>query len=277
MYLPELPDPAYPAPIASQRIVRCLAADMEETDKYADRLATVDDGRDLSYLDRLITKPWGSEFRVYEDDSTDVWCLFVAPDHRTSLHCHPNKLTTLLCLQGSGALTTCVGVQYALKPGVVLQIEPGAYHRSSAAPDAGLRLIEIEMPKDKFDLLRIEDDYRNVTDPYEDERHAPLATAQPDRIGVMPLALQPLIERHVGPRRSRLREQCTRGRYRFAIETREQLLEARTLIFAIELQRPTATTREVTVLTADRVAVATSNSPYLTIRKQQGGLSCHAL
>lgn len=244
MHLPELPDPSYPSPVASQRVIRRLRADIEETHKG------------LSYLDRLIHKPWGSEYRVYEDDLRDVWCLHIWPGQRTSLHCHRRKLTALLCLEGHGTLTTGAGVEYALEPGVVLQIEPGASHRSAADSKMGLRLIEVETPKDKFDLLRIQDDYERTSKPYEGARK-----------DAVPLALYPLVEQLAANASARVRAQCSTGRYRFALETGQQIVRQPVgLVFAIALEPRPSTIREVTVLGAERASAADDQTVYLTIR-----------
>jgi mannose-6-phosphate isomerase-like protein (cupin superfamily) len=130
MYAPDPPDRGI------QRTIRCQPADIEETRKARAHARAAPPREDLGYLDRLIHKPWGSEFRVYEDDVREAWCLHLGPHRRTSLHCHPNKRTALICLQGSGTLSTRTGMHYALEPGVVMQIEPGAYHRGSSAGGA---------------------------------------------------------------------------------------------------------------------------------------------
>src|SRR4051794_6899819 len=70
---PPRSEPPRPEPLAVQRVVRCLHADIEATENALDLVRPGPAGRDLSYLDRLISKPWGSEFRVYEDALTEVW------------------------------------------------------------------------------------------------------------------------------------------------------------------------------------------------------------
>jgi mannose-6-phosphate isomerase-like protein (cupin superfamily) len=267
MHVPDRPDPGFPLPSALQRVVRCLAADIEATEQARHRVDATPLSRDLSYLDRLIRKPWGSEFRVYEDQLTDVWSLHIKPMHRTSLHCHPNKLTALLCLEGTGTLSTCSGVTYALEPGVVLHIERGAYHRSTAGSATSLRLIEVETPSDKFDLLRLEDDYRNPATPYEDEQHALLGLVERQPAGAAPLALQPLLDQRLAAYRwGRLRAQCLSGRYRFVVQTGERIRASANLVFAIALEPRAGAPNEVTVLGPEGVVTATPETVYLTIR-----------
>jgi mannose-6-phosphate isomerase-like protein (cupin superfamily) len=250
-----------------QQVVRCLRADIEATLKTRGRECARPAGRDLGYLDRLIRKPWGSEFRVYDDDLTDVWCLHIRPLHRTSLHCHPHKRTALLCLDGMGTLSTVSGAAYPLEPGVVLQIERGAYHRSTAAAGASLRLIEVETPNDKFDLLRLEDDYRDPAAPYEDEHYAPLRLVAHRRSAEAPLALQPLLEQRLAANRwARLRAECSTGRYRFAVQTGEQIQASTDVVFAIALAPRAGTVDEMTVLGPGHIAAAARRTIYLTIR-----------
>ena len=262
----DFPGPDVPSPLAVQRVIRCLTADVAATKRARGRVRPARTNGDLSYLDRLIHKPWGSEFRVYEDALMEVWCLHIAPERRTSLHCHPHKYTALLCLEGKGALSTCTGVQYVLQPGVVLHIEPGAYHRSASLKGA-LTLVEVEMPKDKLDLLRLEDDYRDVVEPYEGAVHAALRIVQPGGVAMLPLALQPFVQRRIGAqRRARLRAPSPAGRHRFAVETGALIRGSSTVVFAIALEQRTAASREITVLGPDRTFAAVSQTHYLTIR-----------
>lgn len=264
----EPPRPGLPTPLAMQRVVRCLRADIEATQNTLDLVRPGPASGDLSYLDRLIPKPWGSEFRVYEDALTDVWWLHIAPQHRTSLHCHPNKRTALLCLEGKGTLSTCTGVHYALEPGVVVHIERGAYHRSASSEQA-LTLVEVETPKDKFDLLRIDDDYREVTAPYEGASHAALRVAERDRAALvaLPLALAPFEVWRLGAHRwARLRAACSTSRHRFAVESGARVRTSIDLEFAIALEPGAAADRELTVLGSDRVFAAAPENAYLTIR-----------
>jgi mannose-6-phosphate isomerase-like protein (cupin superfamily) len=267
MSLPDIPESDFSPSPALQRVVRCLAADVAATEQASHRVAPPAGSGDLSYLDRLIRKPWGSEFRVYEDALTDVWCLHIGSRHRTSLHCHPRKLTAQLCLEGAGTLTTYGGVQYALEPGVVLRIQPGAYHRIAASSTTGLRLIEVETPKGKLDLLRIEDDYRDVAEPYEGEQFAVLGLVTGSRATAVPLALQPLMELPLrGHRRARLRAQCSSGRYGFAVETGARVMASMNLVFAIALEPHHKSSADITVLGAGRPLAADPQSIYLTIR-----------
>lgn len=267
MQAPDHPDSGVPPAVALQQVVRCLRADVEATQKTRDRDRDRPISTDRGHLDRLIRKPWGSEFRVYDDDLTDVWSLHIRPMHRTSLHCHPHKRTALLCLEGIGTLSTFSGAAYMLEPGVVLQIERGAYHRSTAGSGTSLRLVEVETPNDKFDLLRLEDDYRDPAAPYEGERYAPLRLVQHGRAAAMPLALQPLLEQRLAANRwGRLRAQPSTSRYRFAVQTGAQIHASTGVVFAIALEPRAGSVDEMTVLGPECVTAAARQTIYLTIR-----------
>src|SRR5215813_15313447 len=68
-----------------------------------------------SYLDRVIQKPWGYEYRIYADQFYDLWKLCILPEQSTSMHCHPRKETALLCLGGRGTMRFLEGV-YEIEP-----------------------------------------------------------------------------------------------------------------------------------------------------------------
>jgi mannose-6-phosphate isomerase-like protein (cupin superfamily) len=272
-----VPDSDVPPPPAWERVVRCPPADLETTRK-AQKNAVLGGlrGRDLAYLDRLIVKPWGAEFRVYEDDLADVWYLHIKAGHRTSLHCHPHKRTALLGIAGKATLSTRSGLQYALEPGVVLQIEPGAYHRISAS-STGMRLVEVETPKDKLDLVRLEDDTRAPGEPYESEDSAPLGLLEGDVALTAPLALQPFVEQWLDDgRRGRLRAHASADPHRFAVRTGTQVRSSTDLAFAIVLTPRAAALHGPTVLASQRLVAAVPGAAYLTIRSQ-GARSCRAL
>ncbi|MGH2942903.1 MAG: cupin domain-containing protein [Solirubrobacteraceae bacterium] len=274
MQSPDTPDSGFFTQLALQRVIRRLDADVEATRKLRGRDRAGPTPADRRYLDRLVRKPWGSEFRVYEDEFREVWCLHIAPRQRTSLHCHPNKLTAVLCLCGNGALRTCTGVQYALDPGVVLKIEPGAYHRLTASK-SGVRLVEVETPKDKLDLLRIEDDFRDVVEPYEGEDHAPLGLLD-GGAETAPVALQPFTAQQLGASRwARLRAHASIGGHRFAVEDGARVRTSIDLAFAIAIEQRLQMPPEITVLGPGCASAADPRFHYLTIRRHGAG-SCDA-
>mgnify|MGYP000939888773 CR=1 FL=1 len=49
---------------------------------------------------KIIKKPWGYEYSVYEDENFCIWFLHIHENESTSMHCHPNKTTKLVLLDG---------------------------------------------------------------------------------------------------------------------------------------------------------------------------------
>src|SRR5206468_2149007 len=121
---------------------------------------------DEGHLDDVIPKPWGYEYRAYADEYFDLWALHIDRGHGTSMHVHPRKLTYLACLGGHG-LTTGLAAESEVAPGSVLRIAPGTFHSTRNTGSGPLELIEVELPRNKFDLLRLRDDYKRAGMAYE--------------------------------------------------------------------------------------------------------------
>jgi mannose-6-phosphate isomerase-like protein (cupin superfamily) len=127
----------------------------------------VEDGSRDAYLNGFIVKPWGHEYRVYCDHLFDVWRLRLEPGQSTSMHCHMKKDTVLLCLGGAGKTTFLDGTAVALRRHQYIYIHRGAFHRTEAETSEGLDLIEVENPRNKFDLVRLNDNYGRARAGYE--------------------------------------------------------------------------------------------------------------
>ncbi len=120
-----------------------------------------------SHLQELIPKPWGEEYRVYVDDFLDVWHLQISPGQATSIHAHPRKMTYLLWLSGTGVTHTLSGA-IEVREGTVLHIRRGAFHSTqNVSAVEPLRIIEVETPRNKYDLLRLRDGYDRAGTGYE--------------------------------------------------------------------------------------------------------------
>ena len=112
-------------------------------------------------------KPWGCEFLAYENDNVAIWHLLIDPWAETSLHCHPNKKTGLIVLQGGAKVCFLSGGE-KLFAGEKVMIREGVFHRTVNMTSSTLHLYEIESPVDKSDLVRIDDKYDRGT-VYTDE------------------------------------------------------------------------------------------------------------
>lgn len=118
------------------------------------------------HLNGFIEKPWGFEYRIYCDSIFDAWKLHISANESTSMHCHIQKDTVLICLEGSGQTQFLDGIQYHLRSGESIYINKGVFHQTSAG-HSGMELLEIENPRNKFDLLRLQDKYGRQNTAYE--------------------------------------------------------------------------------------------------------------
>ena len=53
-----------------------------------------------NYNTNIVKKPWGYEYLAYENEYVAIWFLYIKHNHATSFHCHPNKTTGLILLDG---------------------------------------------------------------------------------------------------------------------------------------------------------------------------------
>ena len=118
----------------------------------------------------IVNKPWGYEYLVYENDDVGVWYLNIKYGHTTSLHAHPNKKTGLIVLSGAAEISF-LNHAFKLIPPDKTMIRQGVFHSTKAVSKQGLEVLEIETPKDKYDLIRLEDYYGRAGQPYENSSH----------------------------------------------------------------------------------------------------------
>ena len=121
----------------------------------------------MSYDKTIVKKPWGYEYLAYENDKVGLWFLYIAKDQQTSMHCHPNKTTGLILLDGEVEVSF-LSDSYNLKPVSKTMIRKGLFHSTKALSDKGAFVFEIETPVQKHDLVRLEDKYGREGKPYED-------------------------------------------------------------------------------------------------------------
>ena len=116
----------------------------------------------------VFEKPWGHE-QLWASTSRYVGkILFIKAGHRLSRQYHRVKEETIMVLEGTllleagprevgGTIET-----YHLAAGAVFHVKPGTIHRFCAR-DEDVRLVEVSTPEVE-DVVRLEDDYRRVTD-----------------------------------------------------------------------------------------------------------------
>lgn len=121
----------------------------------------------MNYKSNIVKKPWGYEYLIYENDEVGLWCLHINPNERTSMHCHPQKTTGLVVVDGQIELSFLADTKQLSKLDKVM-IRRGLFHSSKAVSPEGACIFEIETPKDKHDLVRLNDAYGRQSKPYED-------------------------------------------------------------------------------------------------------------
>ena len=114
----------------------------------------------------IVNKPWGYEYLMYGDDAIGVWCLHINSGERTSLHCHPLKKTGLILLSGE-AEVSFLNDSVRLSAPDKLMLRAGLFHSTRALSPEGAILIEVETPRHKTNLVRLEDKYGRRQAPYE--------------------------------------------------------------------------------------------------------------
>lgn len=253
----EPPHSSHDEPDADAPRVSPGLADLEALRRvlgHVPRRSEQPDDRLDDYLDLVIGKPWGYEYRVYDDALLDAWLVTMRAGTRSSLHAHVRKDTTLLCLEGRGSLTTSSGRMMVLGPQTIVDICRGAAYRIESL--TGVRLVMIDNPRDKFDLVRFSDDSGRAGRGYE---RAGYATG---------LSVPELTAAPSGPPRARLRPGDLEGRYRVSLETGATVrAAARASLFCVSLDIRTILCRDLKILRTDETDRADPEQWYLTIRE----------
>ncbi len=114
----------------------------------------------------VVTKPWGYEYLVFQNEDVALWYLHIDKGQSTSMHCHPKKTTGLILLQGE-AEVSFLADKRQLKALNKVMIRRGLFHSTKALSEGGVDIFEIETPPDKHDLVRLSDGYGRENQPYE--------------------------------------------------------------------------------------------------------------
>ncbi|OGM98932.1 MAG: hypothetical protein A2915_03130 [Candidatus Yanofskybacteria bacterium RIFCSPLOWO2_01_FULL_41_34] len=119
---------------------------------------------DLSKM--IVNKPWGYEYLLTNTPLVEVWHLSLDYLKSTSTHCHPNKKTALVVLEGK-ALFSTLNKSVKLSPMDAIIIDAGVFHSTKCISKEGLKLLEVETPPMKHDLIRLKDRYGRTNAGYE--------------------------------------------------------------------------------------------------------------
>jgi mannose-6-phosphate isomerase-like protein (cupin superfamily) len=122
------------------------------------------------YYNKLVKKPWGSEYLIYENKKIAAWFLNISQNKETSLHCHPLKKTGFVLLNGSVEMNVGFYRKKKLTALDKIMIRPGLFHSTKSLSKEGAQIIEIETPNKKGDLIRFKDNYGREKKPYESKK-----------------------------------------------------------------------------------------------------------
>ena len=114
----------------------------------------------------LVKKPWGEEYCVFRNDQVSIWLLKILPNQKTSLHCHPNKKTGLILLDGK-AQVNLIERSFTIEGFAKIMLRNGMFHQTHNNSNQPIYVLEVETPDNKFDLIRIQDDYGRENSGFE--------------------------------------------------------------------------------------------------------------
>ena len=116
----------------------------------------------------IIDKPWGHEEIWAQSSRYAGKILVINKGHRLSRQYHRVKEETIMVLEGTLVCEegpTEVGGEiqrHVMGPGEIFHVRPGTIHRF-CAEETNVRLVEVST-SETADVVRLEDDYRRVTD-----------------------------------------------------------------------------------------------------------------
>lgn len=125
----------------------------------------------VDYKNKICLKPWGHEFLSYESTKIAIWVLTIKRNHKTSLHAHFNKDTTLIVLQGCARIKL-IDHEFILPTMGIFNIPMSKFHSIESVSDT-VTIAEVESFSsevtfsDKNDVLRIDDIYIREKTGYE--------------------------------------------------------------------------------------------------------------
>lgn len=122
------------------------------------------------YDSRIIFKPWGYEYIVFRYKKVlSVTLLKINKNKSTSLHCHPQKKTGFVVLDGKALIQLGLwkSERKIFKSPSKLMIRTGLFHSIKCISNKPLIALEFETPVNKNDLVRFNDKYGREKKTYE--------------------------------------------------------------------------------------------------------------
>ena len=129
---------------------------------------------DAIYDKKVVIKPWGYEYVAYRNkNKLAVTFLNIKYKKKTSLHCHPQKKTGFILLDGSAKIQLGLWKSRSKiyrSPSKVM-IRNGLFHSIEAVSKNGIKVLELETPVKRNDLVRYQDSYGRSLKPYEGKKY----------------------------------------------------------------------------------------------------------
>ena len=125
------------------------------------------------YCNKVVYKPWGYEYVVYSDlNRLAITFVKINYGHKTSLHCHPQKKTGFIILDGKALVQIGIYKENSkcFRALSRLVFRPGLFHSIKAISKQGICALEFETPFKKNDLVRFTDDYGRQSKHYEGKK-----------------------------------------------------------------------------------------------------------
>jgi mannose-6-phosphate isomerase-like protein (cupin superfamily) len=147
-------------------IIKLYRTELDMTNLSRKRTVPDNNTSPVDYRKLVVNKPWGYEYLLYENKFVAIWILFLKYQQATSMHCHPKKKTSLICLHGQ-VVCSSLDNQFPLRPLDGIIIDSGTFHTTKSFSRSGSFIMEIETPPDKADLVRLKDGYGRENKGYE--------------------------------------------------------------------------------------------------------------
>ena len=123
----------------------------------------------MNLKNSIVLKPWGFEYVIFSYKKIGITFLKIDPKKETSLHCHSEKKTGFVILNGSASIQVGIYKKNTLnyKPLSRLVFRPGLFHKILNKSNKSLYLLEFETPFKKNDLIRMADKFGRKDKDYE--------------------------------------------------------------------------------------------------------------
>ncbi len=115
---------------------------------------------------KLINKPWGFEFELFDNESISIWCVSIGQEHKsgylldeysTSFHMHTSKIAKVFVLDGAVELVQN-NSSIILNESISHILPPRTPHKLNAYHGNAI-LLEVELPSNRSDIIRLQDSY----------------------------------------------------------------------------------------------------------------------